>query len=107
MIQESYKSPFVTKADYQEQTKVMISGFGDVYKKIDDFEERSDKKFAEIDQKFDNLTEVMMGNFDRVYERFDKMDTRFDRLDDDMELIKMNLIAINQHLSIKDATISA
>ncbi len=82
------------------------------------------------DEKFDYLTETMMGNFDRIYKKFDgadqrfdelenkmnlkfilidqrfdelenKMDKKFDSVDTDLKLIKNSLNLIITHLEIK------
>ena len=96
MIQETYNNPFVTKADFDSLKKTTEDGFILV-----------DDKLIKTDKKFDYMTEAMMGNFDRVYDRFNKIDGQFNEVRGDLDLIKKSLTGINQHLGIKDATISA
>lgn len=40
-----------------------------------------DERMYKIDQKFDELTEIMVDGFNRVYERFDLIDVRFEKMD--------------------------
>jgi hypothetical protein len=67
-----------------------------------EFEERSYK----TDRKIDNLAEIMIGEFDKVYDRFGQIDKRFEGIDlrlgnleTDMQFVKQQLILINNKLT--------
>jgi len=72
-----------------------------------------DTKMKTIDQKFNDITEIMLREFDKVYAKFDlfesKVETRFEAVDrrfDTMDLrfnrIDNNVSAIMRHLGIAE-----
>lgn len=81
-------------------------------------------KMKTTDQKFEDITEIMLREFDKVYNRFDAVDQRFDsmenrfnlrfnRLDEEMQIVKSNQVVmmgslnnIMKHFGIKDAIVA-
>ncbi len=74
--------------------------------------DKIDQRFAKVDQKFDELTEIMIGQFDRMYEyanenfgkvytRLDGIDRRLDGIDGRLHGMDSKLDLIVNHLGIK------
>ncbi|MCX6715791.1 MAG: hypothetical protein NT077_02085 [Candidatus Taylorbacteria bacterium] len=70
-----------------------------------------DEKMKIIDQKFDDFTETMLSQFDRMYvymnnkfdtidRRFNALELRFNRLDYNINTVGDNVLLIARHLNL-------
>lgn len=71
-----------------------------------------DQRMKSIDQKFEDITEIMLREFDKVGDRFEAVDRkfeavelRFNRIDNNFDILNKNMGTIMSHLGIADKQI--
>ena len=66
--------------------------------------ERFEENNFKIDRKFEELTTIMLSNFDRADERFDSLETRLGSLEERFGGFESDLKQIKDHFGIKAPT---